>query len=42
MGRVAAANRAEGGLMLEIYIPLISDGKETARKLEPEAVVREV
>jgi len=41
-GRVAAANRAEGGLMLEIYIPLISDGKETARKLEPEAVVREV
>jgi two-component system, OmpR family, sensor histidine kinase CpxA len=40
-GRVAASNRAEGGLTLEIYIPLISGGKETAEKLEPEPVVRE-
>jgi two-component system sensor histidine kinase CpxA len=40
-GRVAASNRPEGGLMLEIYIPLISGGEEAPEKLEPEAVVRE-
>jgi two-component system sensor histidine kinase CpxA len=40
-GRVAASNRPEGGLVLEIYIPLISGGKETAEKLEQEPVVRE-
>lgn len=40
-GRVAASNRAEGGLMLEICIPLIPGSKEKAGKLEPEPAVRE-
>jgi two-component system, OmpR family, sensor histidine kinase CpxA len=39
-GRVVASNRPEGGLVLEIYIPLISAGKVTDKKLEQEAVMR--
>ncbi len=35
-GKVTAFNRAEGGLRVEIRLPLISDGQ--ARKLQPEAV----
>ena len=40
-GRVAASNRAEGGLIVEIYIPLISRGQKTTEKAEPEPAVRE-
>ena len=40
-GRVAASNRPEGGLAVEIYIPLISRGKGLARTPEPEPAARE-
>ena len=40
-GRVAASNRPEGGLTLEIFIPLISGGKQTPEALEPEPLARE-
>jgi two-component system sensor histidine kinase CpxA len=40
-GRVAASNRPEGGLALEIYLPLISGAREMAQKLKPEPVGRE-
>jgi signal transduction histidine kinase len=40
-GRVAASNRPEGGLMLEIFLPLISRGRETANKLQPEPAMHE-
>ena len=39
-GRVAALNRPEGGLALEIYIPLISTGKAAVAKPEAEPVTR--
>jgi two-component system sensor histidine kinase CpxA len=41
-GRVVASNRSEGGLMVEIYLPLISGGKVPEKKLEAVAVGREV
>lgn len=34
-GRVAAANRAEGGLLIEIRLPLITGGKSAQEALEP-------
>jgi signal transduction histidine kinase len=39
-GRVAAYNRAEGGLVVEIRLPLISAGETTAKAVEPVAAVQ--
>jgi len=39
-GRVAAYNRAEGGLLVEIRLPLISDDATTAKAAEPVAAVQ--
>jgi signal transduction histidine kinase len=38
-GRVAAFNRAEGGLLVEIRLPLISSGASSAKTVEPVAAV---
>lgn len=40
-GRVAAANRAEGGLRVEIRLPLISGGRGTKEQPEPVPAIRE-
>ncbi|HTS35824.1 MAG TPA: ATP-binding protein [Candidatus Solibacter sp.] len=40
-GKVAAFNRAEGGLRVEIRLPLISGGQGTRKKLEEIPAVRE-
>lgn len=34
-GRVRASNRAEGGLMVEIYLPLVPDSVASERPLDP-------
>ncbi len=39
-GRVAAYNQAEGGLLVEIRLPLISAGATTAKAIEPVAAVQ--
>jgi len=39
-GRVAAYNQAEGGLLVEIRLPLISAGAATAKAIEPVAAVQ--
>jgi two-component system, OmpR family, sensor histidine kinase CpxA len=39
-GRVAAYNRAEGGLLVEIRLPLISGSPRTAKSAEPAVVVQ--
>jgi two-component system sensor histidine kinase CpxA len=38
-GRVAAFNRAEGGLLVEIRLPLIASGASSAKTVEPVAAV---
>jgi two-component system sensor histidine kinase CpxA len=40
-GRVVASNRAEGGLAVEIRLPLVSDGKQSGKLIEPVPVGRE-
>jgi len=40
-GKVVASNRSEGGLIVEIYLPLISQGKFPEKKLEAVPVGRE-
>jgi two-component system sensor histidine kinase CpxA len=39
-GRVVASNRAEGGLLVEIRLPLISAGASPAKSVEPVAAVQ--
>lgn len=39
-GRVLASNRAEGGLLVEIRLPLISGGPSTAKAVEPVAAMQ--
>ena len=39
-GRVAAYNRSEGGLLVEIRLPLISGSPRTAKSAEPAVVVQ--
>src|ERR1700678_1277491 len=41
-GRVSASNRAEGGLLVEIHLPLIPGGKQTDVTPEPVPAGREV
>jgi two-component system, OmpR family, sensor histidine kinase CpxA len=41
-GRVSASNRAEGGLLVEIHLPLIPGGKQPAVTPEPVPAGREV
>jgi hypothetical protein len=40
-GRVAASNRAEGGLLVEIHLPLISGEKKLEVVAEPVPAGRE-
>jgi two-component system, OmpR family, sensor histidine kinase CpxA len=40
-GRVLASNRPEGGLMVEIHLPLMSSGFEAEKVLEPVPLARE-
>ncbi len=41
-GKVAASNRAEGGLLVEIHLPLIAGGKRSEAPPEPVPAGREV
>ena len=40
-GRVVASNRAEGGLAVEIRLPLVSDGRQLGKLIESVPVGRE-